>query len=937
MTTYITLIFYDINSIKEDICNGFSKYPCIFFDDQQNCIDYIVSKSKSETLFLIISMVSAIEILPNIHGLRQLDSVFIYSNGENDEKLLNKYSKIIGFFSQETDLFQTIEENIDLTIKSIESFKFYEKHQKSTRELTKESGSFLWLRLFKDVVLKLPHDEQAKEEMINKLKEYYHNNNCQLKLIEKFSQEYKSEDAIKWYTGQPFLYKQINRALRTEDINLLYKFRYFISDLSKALLSEYQILKDSFDSKTFYRGVRLSKEEAKILQKNVDKLISTNGYLSTSFNREVALAFTDKSTDTEISVLFEIECDFVNTNSVIMASIAHYNNSSDEEEVLFDLDATFQILSIEKDSLLNSLIVKMKVTDEGAALAQEYIKYNNQRFMTTSVVIMFGYLLTEIGQYDKSEKYFQRLLENPNGEDLPVIYCYMGAAKSHQGDYETALKYDQQSYDMLINTQPPRELASSYVLNDIGCIFHRKEHYDDALDCHKRALKIRKTHSDYSGISSSLGNIGIIYRTVGKYEDALDCLKECLKVKEIYLPGIHKEIANTLSIIADIYSDMDELDKSLEYHQRSLKINEKCLPNGHEKIAINLNDIATILGKQEKYDEALDYFIRALNMKENIFPNGHLSVVSSLTKIGFIYYKKKDYILALDYFNKALKMREKLLLGKDDIALVDLLTSFGLVYTKLHQYGNALDYHMRALNRSRIILPSGHFTLTECFTNIGSVYREMEDYPKAFQYFESALKNEKENPTKDNLLRLALTYDQMGICLSCQGDIENGLEYRLKAVRLLEKVYPRIQYANAADTIGEVYFEFEGYDTALECFFISLNIKLKRLAINDIRTAETLMNIGNVFIKKAEITKQYKIKARFYYEKALDIYTANKHINTIHILNRLGAIYENIHKYYLAIEYYRNALEKFENYFLSDDFLKQTCQNNLARIKWLIK
>ncbi|CAF4849489.1 unnamed protein product [Rotaria sp. Silwood1] len=123
----------------------------------------------------------------------------------------------------------------------------------------------------------------------------------------------------------------------------------------------------------------------------------------------------------------------------------------------------------------------------------------------------------------------------------------------------------------------------------------------------------------------------------------------------------------------------------------------------------------------------------------------------------------------------------------------------------------------------------------------------------------------------------------------------------------------RIQYAQTADTIGETYFELERYDTALECFFISLNIKLKRLVINDVRTAETLMNI------------------------ALAIYTTNKCVNTIHILNRIGTIYENIHKYRLAIQYYTKALEAFENYFLSDDSVKQACENNLARIKWLIK
>lgn len=64
----------------------------------------------------------------------------------------------------------SIDENIDLAIKQVDSFKFYEQHQRSTRDLSRESDSFLWWRLFKDLILKLPHDEQAKQEMIDKLK-----------------------------------------------------------------------------------------------------------------------------------------------------------------------------------------------------------------------------------------------------------------------------------------------------------------------------------------------------------------------------------------------------------------------------------------------------------------------------------------------------------------------------------------------------------------------------------------------------------------------------------------------------------------------------------------------------------------------------------------------------------------------------------------------
>ncbi len=47
--------------------------------------------------------------------------------------------------------------------------------------------------------------------------------------IDQFAREHRSEKAICWYSKQSFVYKLINKALRTEYMDLLYKFRFFIS------------------------------------------------------------------------------------------------------------------------------------------------------------------------------------------------------------------------------------------------------------------------------------------------------------------------------------------------------------------------------------------------------------------------------------------------------------------------------------------------------------------------------------------------------------------------------------------------------------------------------------------------------------------------------------------------------------------------------------
>ncbi|CAF4586723.1 unnamed protein product, partial [Didymodactylos carnosus] len=105
-----------------------------------------------------------------------------------------------------------------------------------------------------------------------------------------------------------------NRALRKEDIELLYKFRYFISDLCKNLEREYQQIKEYGTVLTLCHGVRMSTEEVKKLKENIDNLISANGFLSTSLSKDVALRFAGAESDKEQSVLFEIGCNLATNN-----------------------------------------------------------------------------------------------------------------------------------------------------------------------------------------------------------------------------------------------------------------------------------------------------------------------------------------------------------------------------------------------------------------------------------------------------------------------------------------------------------------------------------------------------------------------------------------------------------------------------------------------
>ena len=908
------------------------------YTEQQKYIDHVKSTYKTAKLFLILSFENSIAVLNSIHGLRQVDSVFIYSSKEDLEKnecILDPYSKIISIYYQYTDLVESIRENIDLASQQTESFKFYEEHQKSTRDLLKEAGGFLWLRLFKDVILHLPHDEKAKSELIDALILRYRNNRQQLKQIEHFAKAYETKSAIQWYTGQPFLYKQLNRALRTEDISLLYSFRYFIYDLSKELQVEYQQQREDFDATIkLYRGTRLSKTELNMLDKNVGNFLSTNGYVSTSMSDAASFVFTGETTNEEEAVVFEIEYDFGNIDSVIVASISHLSAHNDEEEFLFDFDATFQLQSVTKHLSLNLSCVKMKAVDHGSALAKEYVEQHRRYMNNGSVVIMFGYLLIETGEYEKAKQYFERLLSDSN-EDSSFIYYYLGTIENYQGDYEKALNYYQISSKKLTDSVPSREGALAFVLNDTGTIFKLRGQYDVALGYYSRALAISEGYSNCYVTAAIFGNIGIIYGMKGDYDRALHNQMQRLQIQEQNLPSIHRDKAKTLNNIATIFTEKDELNEALEFHEKSLLMNEQCLPAGHIDIATSIQHIGSILTNQGKFTDALEYYLRALSIRETNYPNGHIAVAASLSSIGRLYYLKQDYDQALFYLEKSLKMKDMLLPDVKDTVSIDIVKHLGLTLIKQHEPYKAMVYLRRALRMSEVVYPSGHKVITDCWTNLGIAHSELKQFDEAFENFTKAQENVGLNSENEDTIRLARIYDNMGISLCKQENHIHGLKYRMMAVRLIDKVHPRRQYALWIDTVGTAFFDQKLFDAALECYLMGLNMKLECIPENDTDIAESLMRIGDVYFQnsKMESKELYYSQAIEYYEMALEKYKKSDHENTAYLLNCIGSIYENLLKYDLALQYYSEAYTMFNSYFPFADDTIQLAKDNITRVQ----
>jgi hypothetical protein len=131
----------------------------------------------------------------------------------------------------------------------------------------------------------------------------------------------------------------VNKALRVEDMELLFQFRFYIIDLCKQLKKGWlyaQSLGLTETTSIVYRGGKLAVNEINALQPG--HLITTNGFLSTTRNINIAYLFASKPSSNDSNyhaVIFHITIP-ENLTSLIFAHVNHKDtNFPDENEVKY--------------------------------------------------------------------------------------------------------------------------------------------------------------------------------------------------------------------------------------------------------------------------------------------------------------------------------------------------------------------------------------------------------------------------------------------------------------------------------------------------------------------------------------------------------------------------------------------------------------------------
>jgi tetratricopeptide (TPR) repeat protein len=704
------------------------------FTDGEACIEFINTINNNKACMIISDSLGQ-HIVPRMHNMFQVDSIFIFcSNKTHHEEWTKDWSKIKGVFTEITPICEALKKATKQCEHNAIPISFMATSSDvSKKKLDQLDCSFMYTQILKDILLTIKFEQKHINEFIEQCREQFADIEEELINVEKLERLYHKKTPIWWYTCQSFLYPMLNSALRLMDVDVIIKMGFFIGDLYRQLeqLHSEQFNGDQSDTTfTVYRGQGMSTEHFEQMEKTKGGLMAFNNFLSTSKVRDVSFHFANNALTNPdlVGILFVMTIN-PSVSTTPFASIVDVGYYGDEEdEVLFSMHTVFRIRDIKSiDDSHRLYQVDLTLTsdnDKDLCLLTDRIRKETEESTGWN---QLGELLLKLGQAEKAQQVYEVLLKETTKDiEKARIYYQIGCAKIDLGKYKEALTFYEKSLTIRQQLLPPNhpDLAKSY--NGIGNVYYSMGEYSKALVYYEKTLEIRQQSlpSNHPDLAKSYNNIGGVYDSMGEYSKALSYYEKALEIKQQSLPPNHPDLAKSYNNIGGVYDSMREYSKALSYYEKALEIRQQSLPPNHPNLSYSYGNIGLVYDSMGEYAKALSYYEKVLEFGQQSLPPNHPSLASSYNNIGNVYHNMGEYSKALSFHKNALTIRQQSLPPNHP----DFAASYyniARAFENMGNYSKALSIYERAVDIAQKSLPANHPKLQMCEEGLDRVKKKL--------------------------------------------------------------------------------------------------------------------------------------------------------------------------------------------------------------------
>jgi tetratricopeptide (TPR) repeat protein len=623
------LLWLDANNDKsnQEFCSSLSQLGRIFdpiktCTDVDECVKFLHQVEK-EKIFMIVSGGLGQNILPTIHEMFQLKSVFVFcGNTSFHEQWTRQYKKVKAVESDIVRICNALHSAARQYDQNSVSISFFSASLESKQTLSQLDHSFMCIQLLNENILGTDSDQKA----IKDFAKYCHNQHIESSEIEKFEKEYKINEAMKWYNTESFLFSMLNWALRTLSIDAILKMGFFIHDLHRHIGEVYKEQRDNYKKPfTVYRVQVFSNADFAKLCQNEGGFISFDNFLLVDKNKSEKDYFNDagdaiKDKDHNMfGIVFVMLIDPKKSTNVFAAI------SPSEQKFIFSFHTVFLINKAKPMGNDRIYKVKLTLTSDGDDRLDAAIKLMRDETWGLTGWDRLSELLFKLDKFDKAKEVYHALLdrESDDSDKAALLYQQLGRIERQQGDYNSAIKSYEKAREIFKKTSKKADWADS--CNNIGLVYENMDDYQKALSFHEEALEIRKEvpTPHHPKLASSYNNIGNVHNKMGHYSEAHSFHKHALEIRKKILPQNHPNLAISYNNLGLVYFNQEEYNKALQNHKKALEIRQNVQPPNNPLLAGSYNNIGLVKEKMGDYAEARLNYGEAIKTAERSLPLNH--------------------------------------------------------------------------------------------------------------------------------------------------------------------------------------------------------------------------------------------------------------------------------------------------------------------------
>jgi tetratricopeptide (TPR) repeat protein len=835
------------------------------FTDQNECLEYI-STIHDERIFLIASGSLGEIIVPKIHNLSQISAIYIFCGDIVKHNQWSKlFSKIRGVFNDENSLMICLEKDAKIYSNTLIPISISHSNEYSLQDIDKEQVAFLWFQLMIEVIYRLPQTSISKKQMIDECRTHYADNSAQLSIIDEFYNKYNGDLAIEWYTKDSFLYRLLNKAFRTQNIDLVFYYHYFVSDLTRALTKLYL---DQFNGKegilTVYRGQHMHIDELERLKNSIGRLMSVNTFFSTTTSSEVAADFSGngeyRSQGLE-SVIFQIKID-LSIQRRPFGKIDQLSSKKNENEILFAVGSVFRIENVEL-FLDNIWLIILTLTDGVKKEIEDLLAYFTKHVGTQPSLLELGVLLSQIGDFERAKRFYLHLKNElpENHYDLGVLYNNLGEIYRKQGYLDVAMEYYKLAIDELTESFGFLDPWFAIVHSNIAMIYDVRREFDQALIHYRCALHIIERDRD--------GGEGELYSTI-------------------------------YNGMAAIFQQKGQLETALKFYEKTLKIELAILPSGHPSIAITYNNIGQLYFQMNESSKAFENYRKALPIMLSTLPNNHPDLATLYANIGIIYICQNQSSQGIENLLEAEKIIDRSILTFDHKSREDIYLKLTIMSRADKMIDLSIRMHKKLIDLYKARTPPDQYEIALWTHNLGNLLYDQGNLEEAFNYQQISLNIIEQLPrTEKNKDLYSLIID--GFSHSNHFDV--AIEHYTRLLN--EETNIQSLFAGKLhNNLGVVYDYMENdlmalkhYTAALTCYDSRPDIFKNQMVIIHYNIAVILNNLTDYENARLSLYKSLKIANENDY----------KFLGKCHYL--FGETYEKTNNWVCAREHFHEAIE----------------------------